>query len=88
MISCGKSFYKHCEKIFDFRNKLYDYVRNKEYQQSFIKSKSVNKTDLTSFFMSETKSSDANIAIKKEGDIIQYTSRNDIYLRHQKFNAS
>ena len=34
-------------------------------QQSFIKSKSANKIDLTSFFISETIFNDANIVIRK-----------------------
>ena len=64
MITCGKSSCNHCEKVFDFKNKLHDYIRNKECQQSFIKSKSVNKIDLTLFFILEKNAiSDANIAI-------------------------
>ena len=42
MILYNKSLYKHCEEIFDNKNKLYEHLRNKEYQQSFIKNKSVN----------------------------------------------
>ena len=54
MIICDKFSYNHCEEVFDFKNKLHNYIRNKECQQSFIKSKSVNKTDLTSLSISET----------------------------------
>ena len=53
MIICGKSSCSHCEKIFDFKNKLHDHIRNKKCQQSLIKSKSVNKTDFTLFFIFE-----------------------------------
>ena len=51
MIICDKSFCNYCEKIFDFKNKLYNHIRNKEYQQSLIKNKSVNKINLTSLFI-------------------------------------
>ena len=66
MITCDKFSYNHCEKIFDFKNKLYNHIRNKEYQQSLIKSKSVNKIDLTSLFISEKNViNDVNIVIIK-----------------------
>ena len=35
------------------KNKLHDHIRNKECQQSFAESKSVNKINLTLFFISE-----------------------------------
>ena len=65
MILCGKSSCKHCEEIFDFKNKLHDHVRNKECQQSPTKSKPVNKTGLTPLSISETIFNNANTAIKK-----------------------
>ena len=97
MIIYDKFFCNHYKKVFDFKNKLYNHIRNKEYQQFFIKNKSVNKIDLTSlfileknvisaiksltpydsnlssFFISETTFSDANIVIKKR-EIKDYTS--------------
>ena len=40
------------------KNKLHNHIRNKECQQSFIKSKSVNKINRTLFFISETEFND------------------------------
>ena len=54
MIICDKFSCNHCEEVFDFKNKLHDYIRNKKCQQSFIKSKSVNKINLTSLFIFKT----------------------------------
>ena len=45
MIICDKFFYKHCEKVFDFKNKLYNYI--KSYKLFFIKSDITIKTILT-----------------------------------------
>lgn len=33
IIICGKSFYKHCEKVFNLRNKLYKHLRSYKYQK-------------------------------------------------------
>ena len=66
MIICGKFSCNHCEKVFDFKNKLHDHIRNKEYQQSLIKSKFVNKIDLTLFFIfKKNVTSDENIVKEK-----------------------
>ena len=65
MIIYDKFFCNHYEKVFDFKNKLYNYIRNKKYQQSLIKSKFVNKMNLTSLFTFETIFNDANIIIIK-----------------------
>ncbi|CAD6576946.1 MAG: Baculoviral IAP repeat containing [Alectoria sarmentosa] len=67
MVTCGKSSCKHCEEIFDSKNKLHDHVRNKECQQSLTKSKLANKTGLMPLSTSETIFSDADTAIKKGG---------------------
>ena len=73
MVICDKFSCNHCEEIFDLKNKLYDHVRNKECQQSLIKSKSVNKIDLTSLFISETIFNNADIVIKK-GEITHFAA--------------
>ena len=68
MIICDKFSCNHCEKVFDFKNKLYNYIRNKECQQSLIKNKSVNKIDLTPLFIFEKNiTNDANIVIINAG---------------------
>ena len=74
---CDKFSCNHYKKIFDFKNKFHDHIRNKEYQQFFIKSKSVNKIDLTSLFIFETISNDANIVIRKRK--IKFNIRNHKY---------
>ena len=39
MIICGKFLYKHCEKVFDFKNKLHNHIRShKCYKKKFSKS--------------------------------------------------
>ena len=65
--TCGKSSCKHCEEVFDSKNKLHDHVRNKECQQSPTKSKLANKTGLMPLSTSETIFNDADTAIKKGG---------------------
>ena len=67
MTTCGKSSCKHYEGLFDNKNKLHKYLRNQNYQQSPIKNKPANKTDLTPLSTLETKFNDADIAIKKGG---------------------
>ena len=52
-------------KYLTLKNKLYNYIRNKKCQQFFIKSKFVNKINLTSLFIFETIFNDANVIIIK-----------------------
>ena len=65
MIICDKFFYKHCEKVFNFKNKLYNHIRN--YKLLFIKSIIIYKFNLTQFFIfKKSIISDANIVFKKK----------------------
>ena len=36
MVTCGKSFCNHCEKIFNFKNKFHNYIRSHECQKERI----------------------------------------------------
>ena len=54
------------KKYSTLKNKIYDHIRNKECQQSFIKNKFVNKFNLMLLFIFKTIFSDANIVIKKK----------------------
>ena len=69
MILCDKFFYKHCEGIFDNKNKFHKHFRSRECQKLtlffIIKSIAIHKFDLTSFFIFKTIFNDANIVFKK-----------------------
>ena len=67
MVLCGKSSCKHCEEIFDNKNKLHEHLRTQDCQQlSLIKSKIATRSSLMPLFISETIFNDANTAIKNE----------------------
>ena len=54
MIICDKSFCNHCEKVFNSKNKLYNYIRSHECQKLlFNKSDIVIKNILIKLFISE-----------------------------------
>ena len=54
MVIYDKFSCNHCEEVFDFKNKLYDYIRNHECQKLlFNKSDIVIKIVLTKLFISE-----------------------------------
>ena len=58
----------HCEKIFNFKNKLYNYIRSHEYQKLFFsKSNIVIKIILIKLFTSEKKNviNNANNTLSK-----------------------
>ena len=60
MITCSKFFCNHCEKIFNSKNKLYDYIRNYECATiSFFATKSISsyKFNLSTFIHVENTSS-------------------------------
>ena len=71
MILYDKFFCKHCEKVFDSKNKFYEHLRSREYQKSIssfiIKSIATHKSNLTSLSVFEIIFNDANIAFKKAG---------------------
>ena len=60
MITCGKSSCNHCEKIFDFKNKLHDHIRSHECATiSFSAAKSItsHKSNLSTLAPVETSTS-------------------------------
>ena len=67
IITCDKSSYNHCEKVFDFKNKFHNHIRSHEYQKLlFNKSNVVIKIILIKLFISEKNAtSDENIAKKR-----------------------
>ena len=67
MVICGKFSCNHCEKVFDFKNKLHDYIRNHECQKLlFSKSDVVIKIVLIKLFTLEKNViNDANTVIIK-----------------------
>ena len=83
MILSDKFFCKHYKKTFDNKNKPYEHLRNQNCWQSFIKSKSVNKINLTSLFIFEMIFNNANIVIKKATFIFVIKS-----ITFYKFNLS
>ena len=54
IITCDKFFCNHCEKIFDFKNKFHNYIRNHKCQKLLSnKSDVIIKIVLTKLFISE-----------------------------------
>ena len=73
-----KFFHNYYKKVFNFKNKLYDHIRNREYQKltfTFaIKSIAIYKFNLTQFFIFERNIiNDANIIFKITYIIITFT---------------
>ena len=53
MIIYDKFFCNHCEKVFDFKNKFHNHIRN--YKLLFIKSIAIYKFNLTQLFIFKKK---------------------------------